>query len=908
MMRFGFRRSSHGHLFGFADDLPLHHFEVKTTFGAGMISRFAVRNFATVLAITLAAGIQAMYGQAAPQLLPYQTSVVAGGGPTYAFTAGGPCPLSTNTSSDIYGDGCLATEVQLNAPKYVTEDAAGNIYFSDNGNALIRKVYGPKATNPAGASIAGIITAVAGGGLLPAPSSTVSNKGVACPSNGSNTASDFQGDGCLATDVKLLNPTGVAVAPITGGVVSAGDILFADAGTYTVRGINSQGVIYNVAGDVQGTYPTYGYIANNPTTPNIIANTQSALYHPYGVHFDSVGNLYIAEEYKDAILVVNTSSATTTVTGINIPAGTIAKIAGFPKTGGGAFCPNGTSGTFGCYGNPWPNNTAASLSALYYPYDVTTDSAGNVYTINESSAAVGQISNTAPFNLNTYAGTQSSVVVTNQRGVATSVPFGTPYGIASDSYGNIYIADSFTGWIWRVDAVGQHMYVLAGAGPLCSTNLDKYGDGCPASGTIFPTGSITVGKLYASSPGLSGLFVDANGTLLVGDTIGNLVHKITTNANFGTIQPLPAQPVQNIEIHFGVGDGPAAYNLTTNPSNFTLGTANCPPANSDGTTDCILPVTANYGNVAGPFSSNLQVVSQLGETGNFTLSGILSLTQASSTTSLKLSSNSTNPVTPITLTATVSTQVSGAPTGTVTFFSNGDQIGTTQNLVNGSASIQYTFPLGTYNVTAEYNGSPYLYGSTSPAPTVTSATPVFNITPATPSMTVAQGQYGLNNLVITTVGGYTGTVSFACSGLPANATCSFSPSSLSVGGTGSSNSTVSLNIVTGATNNASLVKPEIPGISHKMLPFLCILPGAAGMMLLGLGRRKKTRLPVALLMLGMILLAAGFSGCAYNKAATTPTPAGTYNVKVTATGTPNVVSTSTSIVQTSTLTLTVTGY
>jgi hypothetical protein len=887
----------HENLFGFADACVAPPFRGQTTLGAGMISRFAVRTFAIVFAITFVAGVQATYGQAVPQLLPYQTSVVAGGGTT-PIAAGASCPVSGKTSLDAYGDGCLATEVQLNAPKYVTEDSAGNIYFSDYGNALIRRVD----------AVTGIITAVAGGGALALPSATVSDAGLACPSNAANVATDFQGDGCLATDVKLSKPTGVAVSPLTG------DVVFADAGLYTVRGISkATGQIYNVAGAVTGvTKPTYGYIANNPTlTPAAVINaaTASALDAPYGLHFDSVGNLYIAEEYKDAILVVNTSSATTTVTGVSIPAGTIAKVAGYKSATYGAYCPNGVTGTTGCGYGLWVTGVGASANSSFLdnPYDVTTDPSGNVYIANEYAAAIGQVS-TAGI-LNTYAGTQASASITIQRGPAT-LPFGTPFGIASDSYGNIYMPDSVTGWIWRVDAVGKYMYVLAGAGPLCSTNVDKYGDGCPASGTIFPTGTLkptAAAPTYASTPGLSGLFVDASGTLLVGNTVGNLVHKITTNANFGTIQN--TSPVQNIEIHFGAGDSApsaSAYALTTNPTNFLLGTPAC-TLNSDTTSDCIVPVTANtaIATTSGPFSSNLHVVSQMGLTNDFTLSGNLLLQQVSSTTALTVSSTNTNPVAPVTLTASV-TPSAGA-TGTITFMSSGAPIGTPQPLVNGGASIQYTFPLGTYSVTADYSGNPNLYSSDSTVTTITSVIPVFNITPNTTSMTVAQGQFGLNSFAITTAGSYTGTVTFACSNLPANTSCSFSPSSLVVGGAGVNSNTVSLNIVTGATNQASLVKPTNSGPGYRML-LACLMPGAAGIVLLGFGRKKRSRLPIGVLLIGIVLLVAGFSGCASNQPRAAVTPAGTYTVMVTATGTPNVLSTSTNIVQTSSLTLTVTSY
>ncbi len=72
-----------------------------------------------------------LQGQTAnPQLLPYATTLVAGGGTTATFTPNQICP-SGKMALDKFGDGCLATEVQLNDPRYVTEDSQGNIFISD---------------------------------------------------------------------------------------------------------------------------------------------------------------------------------------------------------------------------------------------------------------------------------------------------------------------------------------------------------------------------------------------------------------------------------------------------------------------------------------------------------------------------------------------------------------------------------------------------------------------------------------------------------------------------------------------------------------------------------------------------------------------------------------------------------
>jgi hypothetical protein len=396
--------------------------------------------------------------------------------------------------------------------------------------------------------------------------------------------------------------------------------------------------------------------------------------------------------------------------------------------------------------------------------------------------------------------------------------------------------------------------------------------------------------------------------------VGNTIHKMTVNTDFGTIQP--TNPVQTILVHYGAGDGEGSYTVTSNLSNneaidspnFTIGGSTCTP-NSDNTVDCTVPITAApQVAVAGPFSSTLHIVSASGKTNDYTLSGTLTLDQADSNTTINLSNQSTNPVTPITITATIGSSVStiySGPLTTITFFRNGEQIGDPQPVVGNTASIESTFPVGTYQITATYNGNLFLFPSTSAAQTLTSVNPVFTFTPIVTSMAVAQGQTALNSFNITTQGRYTGTVTFSCSGLPANAACVFSPTSLTVG-TDSYN-TVALSIVTAATQ-ASISHPANPA-SRRTLPLYCFVPFAFGVVLLG---RKKSVALSSILLLAVVLtgmlLATGCSGG--NNAAqaqATLTPAGSYTVTVTATGTPNVVSTATNVVQTQTLALTVNG-
>lgn len=855
-----------------------------------MNSRVYSRMFCLAALFALLLGSTTLWSQN-PQLLPYQTTLLAGTTSTSAtYAAGAACPVSGKTMTDAYGDGCLATEVVLSSPKYITADGSGNVYFSDNGHLLIRRI---DATT-------GIITTVAGGGTLAKPSSTVSDNGTACPS-GNGSAVDFQGDGCLATDVQLLAPAGVAVSPLTG------DVYFTDTSLYTIRRIDhATGIIHNVLGYLASNKPAYGYYANTAsltygiTDPLVSLSGPSALHYPYGIRFDTAGNLYIAEESYDAVLVLNTSSATTTVAGVSIPAGTVAKVAGYrSQTPASNYCPNGISGTIGCaYGN-WTSGASANASLNDNPYDVTFDGAGNIYFANEYNSTVGQI--TPSGILNTWAGKQttpsSASAITNSRGVANTMLFGSNFGIAADNDGNVYIPDSVKGWIWRVDAVTQAMWVYAGAGTPCTTG-NTYGDGCPYTQTAFKPGTVSGG--YASKPGISGMFIAGDGSLLIADTVDNLLHKIATNANFGTIQP--TNPMQTLALHFPVGDGFSSAQLTTATYNFTLATPTC-ATNSDTTVDCLLAVTATP-TAKGTFSSNLQVISKNGKAGNFTLSGNLELDQKASTTAVTLSTSTTNPVTPVTITATVSNSFNSPNTGSVEFYSNNGtntvDLGS-GTLSGGQASITQTLAAGSYSIYATYAGNLFLLPSQSQAVQLQSVIPTFSVTPTQAGTSIGQGQTAINAFTITTAGSYTGTLTFACSGLPANATCTFSPSSLTVAN--EAYDTVTLNISTVGAMSAAV--PPAPLGKHSATALALLVPGGA-VLLFAVRRRKHAAWFV--LVLAAALGITGLSGC--NKAVATvqATPAGSYTVTVTATGTPNVVAPSTSITKTAVMTLTVTNY
>ncbi len=833
-------------------------------------------------ALIAAAAVLAACGlseaQTAPQLLPYTSKLIAGGG-AQSIAKGATCPSSGFTSTDAYGDGCLATEVQFTSTgatstkpfgaRYALADATGAIFFSDATAGLVRRI------DPT----TGIVAAFAGGAAA-SPAS-----GTAC---GAYTSIDARGDACLSTAVHLTYPMGLAIA-------ANGDLIFTDVGQYDVRRVAAVngvlqaagGIITNIAGYAGGS-ATFGYVVSNAST-SINAATQSYLDAPYNVALDSQGDIIIAEEFKNAVVVVNPGATATTVAGVTVAPGTIIKIAGEALAAtyvGTPYCPNGTSGTFGCSFNPFVDNAPANITYLDSPYAVAVDPGGNIYIANEFTNVVPRVSPSGV--LTTYAGKQTGGTKTTARGVA---PFsmGSPFGIVADPYSNLYFTDALSGVIWRVDAAGQYQYVVAGgASSTCSGATDAYGDGCPATQATFGSSSGSSANTYAlaANPGIFGITIDAAGNLYVGDTITNLIREVSTNTQFGGVGG--SAVTQALDIHFAANDTPAsnAYTLTQATANFTLDAATC-TLNSDKTTDCLLPVTATSATSAnlGNFSATLKVTSAAGGTNTFTLTGTHVQSPATRTAvSTVASSNCTGTSvfsisTPIKITATITS--TGSPSGTVQFSANGVVIGSPVAVSNGSASLTYTFTAAnTYAITAAYSGDSYFNASQgSSGATITTTAPTFSTTMVEFPLgnTIVQGQtaaYSFN--IAQSV--YSGTITFSASGLPPNSSVVFSPASVSATGCSTSNVvTMSLNTQLATVKQASLV-----GGPWRLLLTLFAV-ALASMMLV---RRRTLRGPWSrvALMFTLLVASTGLLACGNGAQSGVSTPAGTYTVSVKATG------------------------
>ncbi len=170
------------------------------------------------------------------------------------------------------GNGGPAASASVTFPWGIAVDGAGNVFIADQSAAVIRKV----ATN-------GIITTVAGGGGRPG-----------------------LGDGGPATQALLVLPASVVVD-------SSGNLFIADAGDGRVRMVSAAtGVITTVAG-TGDSFINFGYSGDGGPA------AAAALDYPEGVAVDAAGNVFIADTLNARIREVSTTGIITTVVGDGPP-------------------------------------------------------------------------------------------------------------------------------------------------------------------------------------------------------------------------------------------------------------------------------------------------------------------------------------------------------------------------------------------------------------------------------------------------------------------------------------------------------------------------------------------------------------------------------------------------------------
>jgi hypothetical protein len=292
-------------------------------------------------------------------------------------------------------------------PSDVASDAGGNLYVADTGNHTVRKI-----------TSTGVVTTLAG------------QTGVSGSSDGSGTA-------------RFNHPTGVTVD-------SSGTVYVADTDNNEIRKVTAAGVVSTLAGLAGASGSSDG-------------TGSAALFNgPSGIAVDATGNLYVADTLNHTIRKITSAGVVTTIAGVAGASGAVdatGSAARFHGPQGLALDASNnlfvadtnndairrivtSSGAVttvaGQAGIAGSTDGANSQAQFHYPSSVAVDAAGNLYVADTDNHTLRKIESLGA--VSTLAGLAASSGSTDGMGVAARFAF--PTGIAVNSSGDVYVADT----------------------------------------------------------------------------------------------------------------------------------------------------------------------------------------------------------------------------------------------------------------------------------------------------------------------------------------------------------------------------------------------------------------------------------------------------------------------------------
>jgi len=316
---------------------------------------------------------------------------------------------------------------------------------------------------------------------------------------GSDSAGYVNGAGDIA---RFNRPFGLTID-------QSGNLFVADQGNSLIRMITPGNIVSTYA----GTYAVQG-AANG-------VDSLASFNRAFGVAADGSGNVYVADAGNNVIRLISPLGMVSTFAGTGIPGSADGKdTATFDSPMGVAtdqagnvyvadyenhlirkITPAGSVSTVaGKAGIPGFADGVDTVARFDLPEALAIDAAGNIYVADAGNDAIRKI--TPDGTVSTLAGNGSPG---KANGSGKSASFNSPFGIAVDGSGNVYVADSGNNLIRKVTPDGT-VTTFAGSG------LRGAGNGTGATSSF-------------NTP--AGLAIDAAGNIYVADEGNNQVRKIT---------------------------------------------------------------------------------------------------------------------------------------------------------------------------------------------------------------------------------------------------------------------------------------------------------------------------------------------------------------------------------------------
>ncbi len=299
-----------------------------------------------------------------------------------------------------------------------------------------------------------------------------------------------------------------------------GNIYVADRYNHLIRKIDKNGIVSTLAGNG---------IPGSNDGPGI----QASFREPWGLTVDSIGNIYVADTKNNKIRKINPSGYVTTLAGtgnFGITDSNNPLLASFGNPSGVALdkkgniyvadhlthlirkiSQNGAVSTFA--GNrSYPNNNGfldglIQNAKFYRPYGIETDKWGNLYVADEWNHAIRKISTTG--YVTTIAGNGKSGF---SNGIGSLATFNYPWDVTLDNSGNIYVADGYNHIIRRINSSGEVVTF---------------------AGTPQKTGCTNGPALTSTFNGVTSISITSdNNTLLMADAYNQLIRRIELFTNW----------------------------------------------------------------------------------------------------------------------------------------------------------------------------------------------------------------------------------------------------------------------------------------------------------------------------------------------------------------------------------------
>lgn len=294
-------------------------------------------------------------------------------------------------------------------PEDIVTDLSGNVYVLERSTSRIRKI-----------DASGTVSTFAG-----------------------DKSGDVDGVGVQA---RFLAPEGIAIDKL-------GNLYVADTGNHKIRKISTAGVVTTIAGGLPS-----GSVDGNSN----IASFSS----PRDLAIDDSGNLFVVDAGNNKIRKISPTGVVSTFVGngvkdsvdgkglmasLNSPKGICFDILGnLYVTEWGSdkirkITPDGLVSTFAGGGKLNNLDGIGTNSGFNLPSGITVDAIGNLYVADAGNHNIRKITTSGVVT------TFSGIGVSGEKnGLLSEASFNSPFGIAIDTFGNIFIADTYNQKIRKI--------------------------------------------------------------------------------------------------------------------------------------------------------------------------------------------------------------------------------------------------------------------------------------------------------------------------------------------------------------------------------------------------------------------------------------------------------------------------